>query len=411
MAEQDWIEVTRQVNTTPQRTWELLTAGRNEWWPQLVFDPREGAPLRETWETEQGEGFAQGVVLEVVHGEALGFEWSDYGSEPALRARITLVQASEHTTLVRVTEDGLGDGPGSEALKAERIEGWTLHLRDLAGLVDQLNAPTPPYGVALAATPGDSSSAIELELPEDLAPTLLAQRILASLTTSNEPTRLDPLSEIGLTRTPDSLADGKDARATAARTIVAIVGPPGAGKTTFATKIVENLERGGVKAAQLPLDGFHLSNAQLGRLGLSAVKGAPDTFDAHGYVEALRRVARGEHDVYVPGFHREIEESYGADVVVPLDATVIITEGNYLLLDREPWTLARELCTETWYLEPDEHTRVDRLVLRHIEHGRSPQDAIDWALGTDQRNADAIAASRGRADLVVRLGSAQQPHS
>jgi len=239
-----------------------------------------------------------------------------------------------------------------------------------------------------------------VELPENLAPALLAQRILALIANQTSPALLDAAALVS----SQNYASATGSHIPPARIVVALAGAPGAGKTTMTRGIVENLERAGTSVAVLPLDGFHLANSQLERLGLRAVKGAPHTFDAHGYVATLARVVQATQDVYAPGFHRDIEESYGADVFIPRTAQVILTEGNYLLLDHEPWTRVRELCTQTWYLEPDDELRVDRLVARHIAHGKSPREALDWSLGTDQRNAELIADTRTRADLVVRLG-------
>ncbi|MEV7283496.1 nucleoside/nucleotide kinase family protein [Streptomyces sp. NPDC093252] len=195
------------------------------------------------------------------------------------------------------------------------------------------------------------------------------------------------------------------ARALAAgspRTVIGLVGPPGAGKSTLAEALVTAL--GPATAALVPMDGFHLSNAVLESLGRRDRKGAPDTFDAAGYVALLRRLrAPGPEVVYAPAFRRDLEESIGAAVAVPPAVPLVITEGNYLLLDTHPWREVRALLDAAWYLQLDDRVRLERLVDRHIAHGKPPAAARAWAGGSDRRNAETVAASAHRADLVVRM--------
>jgi pantothenate kinase len=249
----------------------------------------------------------------------------------------------------------------------------------------------------------------QVELREDHAAQFLASRIVERIDGQNTTTRLDFGAAIAglVSRSSDSAGESRGddtaGQSSTERLLVGIVGAPGAGKSTITAAVAELRSARGIDAAILPMDGFHLSNVQLGRLGLSQVKGAPQTFDSAGFVGLLRRIVQGHQDVYVPVFHREIEESYAADGVVSVAAQVVLIEGNYLLLDDWGFEPVRSLLSESWYLAPDEQVRIDRLVLRHVHHGRSPQDAIEWALGTDQRNAELIAASRDRADLIVHL--------
>ena len=185
------------------------------------------------------------------------------------------------------------------------------------------------------------------------------------------------------------------------RRILGIAGAPGAGKGTVAEKLLSEL---GSSAVVVPMDGFHLAGAELRRLGRQDRKGAPDTFDAAGYVALLRRLRDpDEHTVYAPQFHREVEESYAAEIPVPPEVPLVITEGNYLLLDQGPWRHVRGLLDEVWFLSPPEPVRLERLVRRHEQYGKSPEEARAWAYGSDQRNADLVRATRDRADLVVRL--------
>jgi pantothenate kinase len=184
------------------------------------------------------------------------------------------------------------------------------------------------------------------------------------------------------------------------RALLGLAGPPGAGKSTLAAALVEAL---GDRAVLVPLDGFHLADPELDRLGRRARKGAPDTFDAAGYVHLLRRLRdRGDDVVYAPVFHREHEQAVAGEVAVPRETPLVVTEGNYLLADG-PFAPVRALLDECWYLELDPGERLARLIARHVAHGRSPQAARDWVLGSDERNAVLVSGTRSRADLVVRL--------
>jgi len=181
--------------------------------------------------------------------------------------------------------------------------------------------------------------------------------------------------------------------------MLGITGPPGAGKSTVAERVIAAL---GDRARLVPMDGFHLPDAELQRLGRRERKGAPDTFDAEAYVALLARLrAPAEAEVRAPAFDRETDEPVADAIVVPRELGLVVTEGNYLLLDDGPWAAVRELLDEVWYVEADESERIQRLIARHVRFGKSPDAARAWALGPDQRNAERVAATRGRADLVV----------
>lgn len=189
------------------------------------------------------------------------------------------------------------------------------------------------------------------------------------------------------------------------RRLLGLTGAPGAGKSTIAAQLVAAL--GPRNAVLVAMDGFHLAGSVLERLGRSDRKGAHDTFDAAGYAALLQRLRAADPDpdqiVYAPEFRREIEEPIGSAIAVPADIPLVVTEGNYLLLDTGAWPRARALLDAVWFLAPGDGVRRERLVRRHEAYGKSPAQAQRWALGSDQRNAELIAATQARADLVIRL--------
>lgn len=191
------------------------------------------------------------------------------------------------------------------------------------------------------------------------------------------------------------------------RRLLGLVGPPGAGKSTLAAALLAEL---GDLAVAVPMDGFHLAQVELDRLGRAGRKGAPDTFDSAGYVALLRRLRQPQagETVYAPDFRREIEEPIAGAIGVAPEVPLVITEGNYLLLDAAQapathWAEVRALLDEVWYIDVDDALRNTRLVRRHEQHGRSPEAARAWVAGTDEPNARLIAACRERAHWQVRI--------
>lgn len=188
------------------------------------------------------------------------------------------------------------------------------------------------------------------------------------------------------------------------RVILGITGAPAAGKTTFATELVAALAADGVSVAYVPMDGFHLAAAELARLGRSDRKGAPDTFDPGGYRVLLHRIRHEPVDVWAPAFDRTLEEPVAGSIPVAAQCELVITEGNYLLHDADGWAGVRAELDEVWFCRVVDDVRLQRLIARRIEFGQDRVAAETWAHGSDQRNADLVAASMSRADLIVDVG-------
>lgn len=189
------------------------------------------------------------------------------------------------------------------------------------------------------------------------------------------------------------------------RRLLGLIGPPGAGKSTLAAVLHAACETRQPGVSQIvPMDGYHLANVELARLGRAGRKGAPDTFDAAGYAALLRRLRQQGDDelIYAPEFRREIEEPIAGAIPVFAQTRLIIAEGNYLLLPEGAWAGVAGLLDETWYVDIDPALRTDRLVRRHEQFGRSPQAARDWVAGTDEPNAIRIEATRPLADWIFR---------
>ncbi len=182
------------------------------------------------------------------------------------------------------------------------------------------------------------------------------------------------------------------------RVILGITGPPGAGKTRLAEHVVSTFD----DTVHIPMDGFHLADVEMRRLGRLDRKGAIDTFDADGYCALLDRIrATPPHTVYAPAFDRDIEQPIAGSIAVPPETRLVVTEGNYLLDEDEPWPAISTRLDEVWFVDVPHPERHRRLVARHIEFGKSPEQAEAWVRDIDERNAERIEKCRHKADLVV----------
>lgn len=196
--------------------------------------------------------------------------------------------------------------------------------------------------------------------------------------------------------------EGMPGAATAAsgRVLVGVAGAPGAGKSTVAAALAARLPGSVV----LPMDGFHLRQARLVELGRRDRMGAPDTFDVEAFVALLRRLRdarRSGETLLAPGFDRRVEEPVADAIELRPDRRTVIVEGNYLLLESDGWAPVADLLDLRVGLVVDDAVRRERLIARHIAFGKSADAAAAWALGPDERNAVAIAATLERADVLL----------
>jgi len=201
------------------------------------------------------------------------------------------------------------------------------------------------------------------------------------------------------------------------RTIIGLTGSPGSGKTTIAKQLVEeiNAQHGADSeryAAHLPMDGFHLANDTLHTLGIHHRKGAIDTFDGWGYLALLKRVKNEtSHTVYAPEFDRNFEEGIAGHIAIHPDTKLVVTEGNYLLINREPWSKIRDIAAEIWFCATPEDERVRRLIGRHQQFGMDYGPAKQWAINVDGANAKLVEPTKTRTDLIIsgETGSTREP--
>lgn len=197
----------------------------------------------------------------------------------------------------------------------------------------------------------------------------------------------------------DDLADWirTQADATPDRYLFGLAGAPGSGKSTLSARLADVLD-----AVVVPMDGFHLRNDVLDSRGIRSVKGAPHTFDSSGFLETVDAIRRGQSDVSLPDFDRDTDEPRPNAITVPATAPIVIVEGNYLLLETDPWGKLRDLFDAIALLDIDSDLRVQRLIDRHVRFGKTPTEAASFVHASDEPNARLVEASRHRAHLIVR---------
>ncbi|MFC3076125.1 nucleoside triphosphate hydrolase [Shinella pollutisoli] len=195
----------------------------------------------------------------------------------------------------------------------------------------------------------------------------------------------------------ETLRRAGDAR----RFLVAIAGPPGAGKSTLADALRDALLARGESAEVLPMDGFHMDNGILEARGLLPRKGAPETFDARGFIDVVEAIRAGKEEVLVPVFDRSREIAIAAARAVPPDTRFILAEGNYLLLDEAPWDRLAGRFDFTIFVGPSYDVLEERLRRRWVFYGLSEEE-IRWKLhGNDLPNGRRIVENTRAADLRI----------
>ncbi|UUP17658.1 nucleoside/nucleotide kinase family protein [Nitratireductor thuwali] len=185
------------------------------------------------------------------------------------------------------------------------------------------------------------------------------------------------------------------------RFVAAIAGAPGSGKSTIAAELCVEIGARGVKCAVVPMDGFHYDDAVLAEKGLSSRKGAPETFDFAGLRTLLRRLREESGEVAIPLFDRSMELSRAAAAIVDGDTRIVLVEGNYLLLDEEPWRGLADMFDASCYLDVPRPELERRLLERWRKHGRAQDDARRWVATNDLPNADRVIAHSRLPDIIL----------
>lgn len=185
------------------------------------------------------------------------------------------------------------------------------------------------------------------------------------------------------------------------RIMLGVTGAPGSGKSRLAKQLRQNFSS---RAVLVPMDGFHLPLAQLEKLGRLERQGAPDTFDAAGFVELLREVRQRDAPVKAPSFRRDRGEPLPGAITIDVSKQLILVEGNYLLLGEAGFAPVASLLDEAWFIDTGESRRREQLKQRHIRFGSTPDAAQEWTMGPDEKNAQLVARTAAYADYLVRIG-------
>jgi pantothenate kinase len=203
--------------------------------------------------------------------------------------------------------------------------------------------------------------------------------------------------------TLDELARLTAQRDPTRRVVIAIAGAPASGKSTLAERLVSRLnEAEAGSAALLPMDGYHYDDRVLIARGLRARKGAPETFDVLGLLRMLERLKRNEEDeIAVPVFDRDLEISRAAARVIPSAVRVLVVEGNYLLLDEQPWSRLHAMFDLTVMVDASEDLLRRRLVERWRGYGLTPAEIEAKVEGNDLPNGRKVISNSRPADLVL----------
>lgn len=184
------------------------------------------------------------------------------------------------------------------------------------------------------------------------------------------------------------------------RILIAVAGPPGGGKSTFAADLCAALDDAGRPSAVVPMDGFHLDNRLLEAKGLLVRKGAPQTFDGDGFLHLVERIAAGEH-VHYPLFDRDKDASIAGAAELTPDVSHVIFEGNYLLCDVDPWDRLLSRWSFSIRIDPGVEIVAQRLLSRWIDQGMPEAAARKRRDENDMPNAHFIAQNSVAPDLIL----------
>ena len=185
------------------------------------------------------------------------------------------------------------------------------------------------------------------------------------------------------------------------RYIVAIAGPPGAGKSTFSQALLLMLKEKSIQAKIISMDGFHLDNSILADRNLLDRKGAPATFDTAGFIHLMNRLSNFEDDVVIPEFDRNKDLSIAGSSIISTKDKVLIVEGNYLLIEEEPWTKLKKTWDQTIFINPGIDTLEQRLLNRWLRYGLDTQDAKKRTLSNDLPNARYVIEKSSDSDIQI----------
>ena len=185
------------------------------------------------------------------------------------------------------------------------------------------------------------------------------------------------------------------------RYIVAIAGPPGAGKSTFSQALLLMLKEKSIQAKIISMDGFHLDNSILAERNLLDRKGAPATFDTAGFIHLMNRLTNFENEVVIPEFDRNKDLSIAGSSIISTKDKVLIVEGNYLLIEEEPWTELKKTWDQTIFINPGMDTIEQRLLNRWLRHGLDAKDAKKRTLTNDLPNARYVLEKSSDSDIQI----------